>query len=138
MTQVFLAFSHNPEPINGFRGVFAEIESEYDVKVVVVKENLIQSDILNHVRELISGCDFSIVDVSISDDDDWPPSESVLIELGIAIGLGKTVHILKRSGWGFDDPTGVPSDLNGRLLVNWGSTPDLHQQVTLILENHNV
>jgi|KBSSwiStaDraftv2_1062776.scaffolds.fasta_scaffold73557_1 hypothetical protein len=108
--QVFVAFPYDPEPLEGYRALYREIEQTNSLVRFVFADERIASDmILNKIRDSIGECQFSLCDVT-----GWNPN--VCLEFGLAIGMGRPVHILYR--------TARPG-LLGRMVGRSPATPDL-------------
>jgi hypothetical protein len=108
--KIFVAFPYDPEPLEGYRQIYRNIEKTNDLVHFVFADERIASDmVLNKIRDYIAECQFSLCDVT-----GWNPN--VCLEFGLAIGMGKPVHILYR--------TARPG-LLGRMVGRSPATPDL-------------
>src|SRR5438876_10371368 len=84
-------------------------QSKEIIQFVFADERIASDMILNKIRTSIDSCQFCLCDVT-----GWNPN--VCLEFGLAIGMGKPVHILYRF-----DRVG----LLGRMMRRGGELPDL-------------
>ena len=107
MLKIFVACPYNPEPLPGYREVFRSLERERSyVKFIFSDERIASDMILKKITDDIDQAQLCLCDLT-----GWNPN--VCLEFGVAIGMGKAVHILYRE----------PAKKG---MFSWSKAPQLH------------
>jgi hypothetical protein len=123
--QIFVAYPY-AFPQDDYRKPYAEVAKAFGVKFIYADEEITDLNVLDKIKGYILNSAFGVYDITR-----W--NANVTLELGLALGLGKTAYTAFNPN---DGATEAPADLRGRDRLQYTSMTELGQKLERIVVKH--
>ncbi len=120
---MFVAMSYKPEMNDIYKYGIKRAGDACGYKPQRADEEVSNVDIMCKVCQMMQEADCAVVDIT-----HWSPS--VMMELGLVYGRGKTTVLLRKRS------EAVPTDLKGMEMIEYDSSEDVYEKLSNFLQQH--